>query len=808
MLPFAFFSYSGMGQLKSGEIITDFPQDNQPRPVTEHISREIESLFIECIHTPTHALRGRADKADAKRPGVLKAKVAAAIEPRLPELYAIAESARVFALSNSRRTDELHPLRLALRASLLCISDCERYLDSFGRARAAAELVLCLYPGDAAAHGKLGVLAWKRTDSLSANNLLAMHHFCFELANNPPAILDGKLVVSRFVEHVRNEWFLARPGSSRRKSPKFDFTSSFISAAWSIVVDDDLQPVAANVASTSSMWSKLEDCLEEHAEASDRIDENDLKHIVGIAIFVRYRVSPSGNGTLRLEVLRADLADVFIARLFIVFGKRIHADMLALGKAMRARRKNRVRHMQRKRKTSSTLGSAAILTVPALTARDSQPAAAGLDRFASARERVGEGKMLSIGSFLAHFWSKSVVISQKSSLALYKEVLDVVDGIFHVIEQFDESAAFTSLFAQVTSTVMGASTKSSESPCVTLPALDEDVAFSTFGPCLAGGMFRRVNLTRAHDERILFGSDANSVAGTISKMENAGDAFILRPVCGNHSEAFARRIFTSAFPNDTETRKDHATDLRALVELGLRKQRLDRIRRRITSYGGGRVARYQPRSEETEKEDLCRTLSSPHDPAQRDDDVSKPANADALTAGAPARQPPHKRRRIAAAKSQAPAYSGLCDAEEVFFTPGKPSMPRLATPRTAQANASNRKDTTGLAMPAVSTPLQSVALETPRVLGQPVPNATPPADTGIPVANIDELGLRSYPVSTCEAIDVVLYKHSKERDMRCRWRRKAIDIDAAQGNPFLEHRLDHRRVAVSPSQRHLTLAFN
>jgi hypothetical protein len=740
-------------------------------------------VFLECAHASTRFLRGRAVQADVKEPGRWQRKVSAIVAPQLPEFYSIADAAaaRVLTLDDvSGMSSRSSSYLLALRSALLCICDCERYVDAFDRARSAAELVLCLFPGDADAHQKLGLLAWKCTSSLSGSNLLAMHHFCFGLASSPPPELaDDTLVVSRFVAHVRDEMRLARPASSRGRSVKFQFSCAFIEIVWSVLVAKDLAVVKAQLSSEDGVWDKLSQCLSKEAADMDSLEDADLRHIVGVAMYVRHRVSPLGNDMMRLDPHRAQLADLLIARLILVLGEQVKSDMRALGSLMRARKKNRVRRNQKKRKASASAKTSPHSCAP----KQSDPA--GLELFAYAHEKVAHARTFSSTSFLAHFWSKSVVISQESPLDLLKRVADTVDCVGETIDQFSEQSGLTGLFGHVTSYVMVAA-PSDPSGIGSLPALDEDVLFSAFSPCYSREMFRRVTLTQVHPKHLLFGPSVDCVTRASEAQMTRTHLSHARKAAGKHLDAFSHRMMKRAFSGGMDVSESVGNSTaRVLVEIGLRRQRLGRIRRKIAEYAGGRILRFEPHSLSGGERDVSQLLSPAPDPAQRS--ASKRAREDGA-ATLNEQLPPHKRRRIAAAMSQCVAPCG------------KPGLPDdgLLTPCAVAARRSPQPLVTRTPAPLRFSPERSYAPETPLILGQLPSNNSQPCDLNTPVLNADELE-QNGRLSIGNAVTQILYKDSVKRELDVRRWFSAVDPAAIQGNPFMQDRLGRPQASEGSS---------
>lgn len=737
-----------------------------------------------------------------KKPEVWKQKVSDSICPKLSTICAIAEAARVQASNSTVAADTPCPYRLALRTALLCISDCERYIEAFDRARAASELALCLYPCDASAHGKLGLLAWKSTDSLSRNNLLAMHHFCFELANSPPVVLVDTLKISRFVAHVRDEFCLATPKSSRAKSAKFQFTCAFIDASWSLLVDEDLLAVAGKVAPSCTIWWKLRECLDAELDHMDHMDDGDLKHILGICMYSRHRVSPHGNASLRQEPKRAQIADEFIARLFLVICERLEVDMENVRRAVLNRKKNRTRFAQKKRKAAAALsGTAPILTDTCADVSQIVRGDVGLDYFDEAHRKVRHERLLSFCSFLAHFWSKSITLSRDCRLHLYRDVMDAVARICLLIEKFVGTAGLTGLLAQVTTTVMDAK-RDSQPLGAKLPALDEDVMFSAFDPCIRREMFRRITIPLARSEHVLLRSDALSVSDTMGKMAVSGHLSLLRQTAVNHSEAFAKRMFTSAFPGRNATAWSRISALKALVELGLRKQRFQRIRSSIQSYAGGRIGRLEKPSQENETvngSQLCNF-------AQPGNAGSLPAEADIHADESVPRQPNYKRRRMAAAKSQKHSHSIDADDVNDLFTLTKPSNYRRRSPGQAQqADESRPQSPDADAGPISPTTMRNGAFETPRVFGQPVQQHLTPETPVVPVPVAQEA--TSTPRTMFDAVDVVFYTNPNGRNEKYRWWPFVLNADAAHGNPFFLDKFRSEREHRQAIHEHWSALF-
>lgn len=785
-------------QLSSDEFICDFPPEGYSRPDSEHISYEIESLFIECVHVPTRKLRERADQAEVKRPDVWKQKVRDSICPKLRTFRGLAEDARAQAL-RSEFTAETCPYRRALRAALTCVSDCERYIESFDSARVASELVLSLYPRDAVAHGKLGLLAWKSTDALSANNLQAMHHFCFELANNPPESFNEALKVSRFVAHVREEFCLAMPKSSRGKSAKFQFTSAFIDASWSLIVEEDLPIVAGKVAPSCAMWSQLRECLAADVDHANRVDDADLKHILTITMYSRHRASPLGNESLRQEPGRAQLADEFLAQLFLVICEQTEVDMKRVCKDVHNRKKNRTRFAQKKRKAAALSKTSVAMTSPRADASQLGHENLGLDYFNEAHRKVRHERLLSVASFLSHFWSKAITLSRDYRLHMYRDVMEAVARITRLVENFVNTAGLTCLLAQVITTVMDAK-RDSEPLGGKLPALDEDVMYSTFDPCLRREMFRRVSVPVAPPDRVLLGPGALSVTDTIAKMAVSGRVSLPHQTAVNHSEAFAKRMFASAFPRRRGTSCELVPAMQALVEVGLRKQRLERIRNSILSYAGGRVARLENFSQCNEFVVSPETRNL----AQRDSIAVPSARVDDQDGEKAPRQPSHKRRRVAAAKSQNPVQTMDPCAENVLLSVLKTPHSQQPSPRRA-GQICNIRAKSPNGEPESSGALRNTGCETPRVFGQQVQHFSPETPV-VAAPSVDEV--QGLSINTCDAVDAVFFANPRGGDERYRWWPFVLDASAANGNPFFLDTLRNQRDRRKDVHAHWSSLFN
>jgi hypothetical protein len=683
-------------------------------------------LFAECVHAPILFPRGKLAQAVVKNAAKWAGKVRGVVESRIGAFYSIADlaAARMVSLTKDHAASErLLCFTSATKSALMCISDCERYLEDYSRARAAADFVRCMSPEDPKAHAKLALLGWKGTGAPGGDNLRAMHHFCFELANDPPPALHGDALVSRFVAHVNEERARAGPTSTRAKSVKYQFSCAFINLAWSLLVDGNFGRVERGIRDEcGSLWGSLERCLQQPSGHADHLCEADLVHVVGIAMYVRHRLSPQGDPDDRLHPHRARLADRMICCLMVRLCKKVESNMQALADAMRARRKNRQRSMQKKRRARTSAPAA-----PAGAAGAHIPAAsapAGLELFASVHGKADYSHPLGALSFLAHFWSKSLVITPDCALAPFKDVLDRVGNICASMDRIAEPAGITGIFAQVDTSVMSAAVPIAGS-LGALPPLLEDIEFAAFRPCKVREMFRRVRLTKLFIQHLLPGREDGAVARALHALAGSSYSAHVEPTAVKHLDAFSQRVVKLSVTRAGGCAGGVGSEaVRGLVRLALRKQRLLRVRRRLAEHASGRIVRYrQPRPADVVENRGCTPSPRP--------DVAQPGPAAAgknvarEEDGAGASLPPHKRRRLAAALSQLPAAAPAA-AGDAGRTPDTPVAP---TPIAASAAAGAAVTTPAAPCDARSpacmlppgAPARSTAVDTPVTLGQRPP---------------------------------------------------------------------------------------
>lgn len=558
--------------------IADFATNATRRSSDEQIAVEIESLFLECVHRPTRYARGKLAQEHVKNASKWSDRVESIVNSRLPEFYKLADQAAAAArrVQHHLKSEKYsRRYKAALMASLICICDMERYMYRYERAHLAAQFCQCLQPDAALIQEKIALLCWNR--ERSDDDLTPMFHFLAYLGSSAPVSLSKASIVVKFVSYVQKRVSGRHESRSGPREAKSDFAKSYIIMAWTLL--DETIPLleVQQLVHDETLWTDFSSALMTQTQDSGSLSERDLFHIIGIAMFVRHRLSPLGDPNGALNSLRAEQADHMILYLVQTLARKSEHELLSIIMGMRNRKKNRQRSMQKKRKAST----ASKLAPPSTSADMS-----GAEIFSSAFQRLEKPRTLSALSILSHFWSKSLVIPPSCNLERFKSVLNQVEAVINAMDRLAEAPDITDIFARVTTSVM-------ESTTHTLPAMSEDIAFANFPPCKLRQILRRVNIQRLPLHEILTSPADGCVSRALECLQKMPYEASMRQLASKHLEAYARAIFSQVHYDMGRNRNLNVEGACALIGVALRRHRIDRIRRKLIEYGGGRIARYQ-----------------------------------------------------------------------------------------------------------------------------------------------------------------------------------------------------------------------
>lgn len=560
---------------------------------------EVKILFTECVSETVHKWREKLvnlDKVDAKRQQGLQKRVNRVVSSRIDGFYDIAESAAMglLAILDEACPESLRPVenssfyRQTLKQSLLCISDCARYTLDEKRARACADLARFLVPEDVQTHAKFANLAFKGTEILEGQDLQALFNYLLEYSTTASAANSYRqagVLFTSFVKHVDNEEERARGHSSRRsRSMKYRFSCAFIRLVWAIITEADTDSLSNKVRDESPcLWDNLKACLTEAPGHVDFFKDDDLFHVIGSVIFVLHCVTPQKKVEGYCPTPRMLAATFFIHGLVTALCERTETEFNGLGEAVKRRKRNRTRLMQKKNKR---------LPPPhghAPSMGDRPEILLRLECYSSVYERLRPSAALGALSFLTHFLSKSLSITSDCHLALFKDLHDSVKKTRSAIEKFVSAGCFTPIFGLAATSVV-----ESRKDQALLPQLDEDVVLSSVFPCRGCGMFGRIQEQSVSVDKMLRDSDGScSVRCALQALEEVPYPVQIRGIATKHLDAFAARLVSGVIPGKNVSSYG-SIDSRAvgdLVGIALRNQRLWRIEKFLGEFGGGRIRR-------------------------------------------------------------------------------------------------------------------------------------------------------------------------------------------------------------------------
>jgi hypothetical protein len=610
-----------------GEFISDFSMHSRGRLTHDHLALEIEMLFQDCVYRPTRAARTRLSLPKPANSEVLLKKIHAIVKPRAESLYSVADhlSFELLRLRADVKADQkLLCFRAALLQILYSISDMSRYVRNFQTARAVSQLARCIQPDASVPQGKLGLIRWQ-DETLLDDNLASMYHFCAELAELPPAALSNDLLACKFVTYLREECDRSSSRSLPASNKKLWFSMQFVSLAWTLVDEQASVEAAKPAVENEDLWKELDDCLAAHESSINFMLEEDLLNLVGIAMYIRHRLSPSGYPSGALQQSRAMLADSLIRRLMISLCLHAQKEIEAIAGAASKRRK---RKKQKEKKHMTDPSCIAGFRPPSKTEhpgttgrpqmnRNMEPKSCGLqnqlatgdlvrdlDVFADVLEKLEEPRMLGPLHTLSHFWSKSLNIPPNCPVGPYQEVATRVGSVVSALNVLSAPAWLTMLFARVASSVSETSKTTS-----VMPALKEDVYFATFRPCYSRRMLSRKKIHKVRLRDLFHGSFKGTVVRAVSTFHTSSFEALIGTESAKDLSNYARaalrdelNISKDGWPttSDQADRSNfgiterHVATISSLASMAMRKHGISRLQMVLAKHDCGRLLLQSP----------------------------------------------------------------------------------------------------------------------------------------------------------------------------------------------------------------------
>lgn len=609
-----------------------------------NLVKESNSIFKGCVSGPTFTLRGRMQRAasEGREDAWSREKVLKKVNPFIESYREMADAALVGLTDRENVVCGEQKARWVGVVVAVCgnLSDCLKYVGKRKEALVALHVALCYARGSGLMHKKLALLA--QCDIVgggAACDLRAAYHFCVHMANDR-VVLVRESKESELIEGLLHSVELklekrldeAKEGN-KRICGRGRFVSRFIVILSGLIGGKKESEVQEDFdAHEGELLKDLRECIsmkvEENgrAEAGDEtISDHDLVHLVGILMYARHRWLPLGDPEGAQYPERARLADRLVSTVMLCLIEQAEKDIRFLAEKMknRDRRRRMKASKARKMHRASDANPVGVAATSAPPGRGEGEARAGgmvageagegfkvpddFLNYADVYRKVNISRALGVLSFLAHYWSKTLIVSRLCPFGRYKEILDGLNRVTALLEfstssNHSSSAAYSSIasiLGQANTAVQSAG--SSQVPKSSLlPATPEDVAFASFRPCEGGGrgqnMFWRTRLPSASLGKTLAEKGAVSIGTAQSYFsEICFDEHLLR-VPSSHLEAFSAQILAASnadLAKEVSLKPDLKAACSSLVNLGLQKTRLLRLAFRLSADGGGRIKNWQ-----------------------------------------------------------------------------------------------------------------------------------------------------------------------------------------------------------------------
>lgn len=523
------------------------------------ISFELEQLFSIVIR-PTTPLRQYLNKNTITSKARLWARdtIILMLKNPLNTLFKMADILATVLLDNidTRFSDER--IRNALIVALMFLSDCFRYSHDDQRSRDAARLLHIMSPTDPEAHMRLGMTLATLNDSSEA--MEPFFHYCVFLANRKvPVDHDEAVIVSKFVKSVvsikrRNEPYTEQP------TVRTVFFRAFIDMLWSILSED--LNTCTQKSQNEQLWDSFKCILDEG------MAEDDTLHLVGSLIFTHHRVSPRSGSDQSLLPQR-ELCDFIVGKILRMMSRSLLYAFQEMNATLRARRKNRRRAMQKKRKHDGTCNpSHSALSI-------------GFDILNNVVDLNKVAPSLGGLSSLAQYWREArFAPSPTADISPLARTLHALQSLLDQMEIIEELTSTR----PVTSFILDRIVSDTHDR---IPAMPEDVKLSYLMPCIDYGMFQTIALPEV-PLPLLFKKGENGIfRQTLKTLGTDSYESLVTASARRHLGAFSTLIAREVPENNCKLEKKAAC---TLVALTVRKHRITTLVTNLAKVGGGKVA--------------------------------------------------------------------------------------------------------------------------------------------------------------------------------------------------------------------------
>lgn len=527
---------------------------------------EIDQLFQSVVSKPSNRLRQKIDKritSPHNRNWSLKMLLGVLRSPKSMFFKAadILSSALLKSIQDARPYQRF---QLGLAHILMYVSDCYRYTLDYNKSKEATQLMRMLVPDDPEAHMRLALNLAMIVDE--ADTLAPYFHYCVFLANRRVCIEHAEAkVVSHFVQGVRG--FDMKRGSEFIHLRK-DYVCSFIDTSWTILSED--------FDSVSAKLKRKEFLLSLHRYLAQKSSRIDVLHMVGVLIFVHYRMSPLGNAEGKI-LLQFELIDALVCKVISALALNVVTCLRELNSTLRNRKKNRRRAMQKKRKLDGTPAQ----QVAQAVGYEVLKSMVNMDMLVPHLGALGS---------LALYWS--IARSAPGPSSDFNSMAITLRNLQQALDEFvkiEEATCTVSLTAYIGSKVLSGTRN-------LIPAMNEDILFYHFFPCRQLKMFHDVRCQDVPLPNILKGDPDDLVRSVMRKLGDKTYESVVETTVQRHLEAFGMNCKKETAENTDGVSKG---SMSTLVQMTVRKLRINRLIRGLEKVGGGKLCR-MPIEEEVE----------------------------------------------------------------------------------------------------------------------------------------------------------------------------------------------------------------
>ncbi len=549
-------------------------------PDVSNLSAEIDNFFRAVVGRPAEPYRRKIIQNNVDSAARMKAHntICDIVAPAKDAFHAMGDSLCNYLLilrEHQPNSPLLTRIAAALVRVVMHLSDCARYEEKPVRAVAFAEYIRTLCPENAEAHMRIGLsLPLIPTRPNGATSLKAFYHFCVYLANRAVDVSSPPAQVVHIAAKNASNRVRAL---ERQISPpdKIDiFAERFISACWTTLTCEDMMKVhkAVLILGNAELWKSAREFVAtgDLDERQEEI-ESALLHAVGIAIFVRYRLTRKGNFDRAVCPKRIAAADALLRNFAAVLCEAVTTDLVRVRGRVRNRKKNRRRFFQKKRKKPN-----------AVNPPNHSPEVLGMmclnDRVAMSWVPPAMGPL----SILLHFWSKTLESIIEVQLGPFVEFYRQLKQLLLEFTRFQEVSGTTEYLERVRSLLVSHSE---------VPSLNEDLYLCNFRACKNQDLFRNIVVQKIVPPTFLKGDSNGMLDRAVAELMKANQRYetVVGPASVRHLEAFGQQVakkLRSTIPTGVMV---SSTTSNFLVMLALRKQRISRMADVLRTYKCGLI---------------------------------------------------------------------------------------------------------------------------------------------------------------------------------------------------------------------------